>query len=262
MLSNYLMQATPQIEAVIFDLDDTLISWAEPEISWPEYLAPMMQRAATFLSENGAEIDAIKFGVVFGRTVRQAWQTARDNGCNIAVSLAGVLHQTLEQLDIDPDSIDIQALMRAFDWTPMPGVKPYGDTHSVLAELKRRGYKIGLITNAFQPMWMRDTELEHDGLLEFFDARITSGDTGFMKPHPAIYWRMMGMLDVTPDRAMFIGDSPNRDIAGANRSGMVSVMIDPPHLDKVAKSAEETPDYTITTLTELLTLPPFTIHNS
>ncbi len=256
MLSNYLAQATPQIEAVIFDLDDTLISWAEPQLGWADYLTPMMQNAAAYLTEQGAEVDALRLGLVFGRIVRDAWQASNDNGSTIAVSLAGVLVLTLEELGIDPQQIDIQALMRSFDWQPMPGVRPYDDTHAVLTELQRRGFKIGLITNAFQPMWMRDIELEQDGLIDFFDARITSGDTGFMKPDPAIYWRMMGMLDVTPDRAMFVGDTPNRDIAGANRCGMVSVMIDPDHLSKVAESAEEVPDFTITNLTELLALLP------
>ncbi len=259
MLSNYLVQATPQIEAVIFDLDDTLISWAEPQLSWRDYLAPMIVKVASFLAEQGVEVDAANLGMVFGRIVRAAWNSANETNSNIAISLAGTLLQTLQELEIDAEQIDIQAMMRAFEWYPMPGVKPYADTHDVLTEIRRRGYKIGLITNAFQPMWMRDIELERDGLIDFFDARITSGDTGFMKPDPAIYWRMMGLLDVTPNEAMFVGDTPNRDIAGANRSGMLSVMIDPEHLNKVIVSAEETPDHTITTLTDLLDLlPPLT----
>ncbi len=257
MLSNYLLQATPQIEAVIFDLDDTLISWAEPQISWPEYLTPMMQSVAAYLNENGAETDARTFGMTFGRNIRSAYDADRNSDSNTAVSLAGLVHQTLTALNIDPDTVDIQAVMRAFDWYPMPGVHAYPDTHAVLTELKQRGYKLGLITNAFQPMWMRDVELEQDGLIDYFDARITSGDTGFMKPDPAIFWRMMGLLDTTPDKAMYVGDTPNRDVLGANRSGMTSVFIDPPHLDKVAATSEEDPDYTITSLTELLALSLF-----
>lgn len=257
MLSNYLMQAKPQIEAVIFDLDDTLISWAKPEITWPEYLAPIIRNAVAYLGTNGVETNPTTFGVTYSRIVRAAWQYSRDANDTTAVSMAGVVHQTLSELDIDPDSIDIRAMMEAFDWYPMPGVRVYPDTIAVLTELKQRGYKLGLITNAYQPMWMRDIELEQDGLLEFFEARITSGDTGFMKPDPAIYWRMMGMLNTSPDKAMYIGDTPKRDVLGANRSGMVSVLIDPPHLEKEISSPEETPDFTIHTLSELLDLPFF-----
>lgn len=251
MLSNYLMQATPNIEAIIFDLDDTLISWAKPALSWPDYLAPMMKSAVAYLNEQGVETDTATFGATFGRIVRGAWQRSYDEDDTTAVSMAGVLHATLSTLNVDPDSIDIQALMRAFNWYPMPGVKAFPDAIEVLSTLKQRGYKIGLITNAFQPMWMRDAELEEEGLMDFLDARITSGDTGFMKPDPAIYWRMMGMLNTTPDKSMYIGDTPHRDVLGANRSGMVSVLIDPPHLDKPPTTEEEEADYTITALSEL-----------
>ena len=100
------------------------------------------------------------------------------------------------------------------------------------------------------PMWMRDIELAHYGLLDYFDARITSGDTGYMKPHPAIYWRAMGLLDTTPDRAVFVGDRPENDIVGANEVGMVSVLMSPDHLDIPLNGVE--PNYTITRLGQLL----------
>lgn len=256
MLSNYLIQTKPQIEAVIFDLDDTLISWATPELGWIEYMTPMMQRAAEFLAAAGVEIDANVLGVTFGRTVRDAWNRSRELNDTTAVSLAGMLHKTLQLLDVDPDSVDIQGLMRSFEWVAMPGVEPFPDTHAVLTELKQQGYKIGLVTNAFQPMWMRDVELEQDDLIQYFDARITSGDTGFMKPDPAIYWRIMGLLDTTPDKAIFIGDTPYRDILGANLTGLTSVLMNPAHLNKLAETPDEEADYTITTLTELLELLP------
>ena len=82
----------------------------------------------------------------------------------------------------------------------------------------------------------------------------TSGDTGFMKPHPAIYWRMLGLLNSTPDRAIFVGDSPRNDIAGANKTGLVSVHVKPPHLNKLPELPIEHADYSITTLSELLPL--------
>ena len=255
MLSNILMQSEPQIEAVIFDLDDTLISWESPTLSWREYLAPMMARATAFLSESGHIVGTKEFGIAFGHHVRTAWERSRETGDTIAVSLAGVLDLALNDLMIPAADVDIQAMMHAFDWEPMPGVRPYDDAHAVLTELQSRGYKLGLITNAFQPMWMRDVELEQDDLIKYFECRITSGDTGFMKPDPAIFWRMMGMLGTTPDKAMYIGDNPSRDVAGANRSGMTSVLIDPPHLNKSAENDEQIPDYTITSLTELLDLP-------
>ena len=132
----------------------------------------------------------------------------------------------------------------------LPGVKTFEDTLDVLEQLKNDDYKIGLITNAMQPMWMRDIELRHFGILDYLDARLTSGDVGFMKPHPFIYWRALELLDVEPETAVFVGDRPANDIAGANEAGLISVLMAPPHLDR--ELGEVRPNYTITKLTELL----------
>lgn len=249
MRSNHTQQPGGTLDAVIFDLDDTLISWARPEMSWPDYLAPAMQGMADYLAQVGQPVEsAEQLGSAFSRITRSAWADARET--HVGVSLAGVLHRTLTTLGLDPAAVDLHQLMHAMAWRPMPGVVAFPDAAEVLAWLRARGLKIGLITNAFQPMWMRDIELESVGLLEMLDARITSGDTGYMKPHPAVFWRMLGLLNTTPDRAMFVGDSPDHDIRGANATGLTSVQICPPHLNK--RSDDVTPDHTITTLRELL----------
>lgn len=252
MRSNYQFRPNSQLDTIIFDLDDTLISWANPQITWRDYLKLFLADMHAYLGGLGYELDKEKLLEGFGRNTRQAWLSAREMDTHIAVSMGGVLHRALSEFGLPADEIDIDALMRHITWRPFPGVNLYADTHTVLDELRERGYKIGLITNAYQPMWMRDAELEHYDLINRLDARITSGDTGFMKPHPAIFWRMLGLLNSEPDRAMYVGDSPSNDVRGANETGLLSVHIDPPHLNKQPQSPIEQPDYTITTLSDLL----------
>jgi FMN phosphatase YigB (HAD superfamily) len=88
--------------------------------------------------------------------------------------------------------------------------------------------------------------------MPFLDARITSGDVGYLKPHPEIYEHILKMLELKPEQAVFVGDRPQNDIAGANIAGLTSVLISPPHLDRDLEGV--VPDYTITTLSELLPL--------
>ncbi len=252
MRSNYQFRPNAKLDTIIFDLDDTLISWAAPKIRWENYLKPFFASMRGYLTEQGHEVNGMKLARSFGRHTRDAWAATREDEAFIAVSLGGVIERVLNELGIDTKEVDVDELMRQVDWQPFPGVDLYPDTHAVLDELRERGYKIGLITNAFQPMWMRDAELAAYDLIDRLDARITSGDTGFMKPHPAIFWRMLGMLNSEPDRAMYVGDSPSHDVRGANETGLISVHIDPPHLDKQPKSPLEQPDYTITSLSELL----------
>lgn len=247
---------TPRrIEAIIFDLDDTLLDWTRREISWEAYLQPIMAHVHTWLTEQGLLPEAISsvttvesVGRVFSEALREAWAMARETWAG--VSLAGVWRETFSRLQINVAPADLEALLRSYPWKPMPGIEPYTDAPAILADLRLQGYKVGLITNSFQPMWVRDAELRSLGLLDYFDARITSGDTGFMKPHPAIYWRMLGLLNTTPERAVFVGDHPSYDIKGANLTGLTSVLIQRPTI--VRELDGNIPHFTIQNLHELL----------
>jgi FMN phosphatase YigB (HAD superfamily) len=184
----------------------------------------------------------------FSRVLEASWEDARKtwNG----VTFYGTVRESCRCVGIELSDQEVITAANCFSWGAVPGVTPFDDTLDVLTELQSRGYKLGLITNSFQPMWMRDVELEQFGLIDFFPRRITSGDTGFIKPHPAIYWRMLGLLDTIPERSVFVGDHPAFDIQGANLTGMTSVLMKPPHLNRDLDGHE--PDHTITTLSELL----------
>jgi putative hydrolase of the HAD superfamily len=237
------------IDAVIFDLDDTLLDWSGQAVAWDEFNRPLAGNIYSHLLASGQSLPPLSdFADIMQQNVRGVWEDAKVDfsGAHFGDAVA----RTLREVGVDPAQFDIDELLRAFDWRPMPGVTPYQDTHDVLDALRNRGYKIGLITNSFFPMWMRDIELRHYDLIDYFDARITSGDTGYMKPHPAIYERMLALLDVPAERALFVGDRPAHDIAGANEVGLVSVLIDPPHLDRDGEGVQ--PDYTVTALSELL----------
>lgn len=254
MRSNYHFRPNSQIDTVIFDLDDTLISWENAQMRWSDYIKPLFSKAYLSLTELGYTLDVEEVALTFARKIREASIHAHEQDHYVAVSLGGIIYRVLGEFGLPVDEIDIAALILQLDGQPYPDVDLYPDTHAVLDELRQRGYKIGLITNSLSPMWVRDVELVAYDLIGRFDARITSGDTGFMKPHPAIFWRMLGMLDTTPDRAIYVGDSPTHDIRGANETGLTSIHIDPPHLNKQPKSPIEQPDYTITSLSELLPL--------
>jgi putative hydrolase of the HAD superfamily len=200
-----------RIEAVIFDLDDTLIDWADAAMTWQEFARPRTDKVHSYLTGRGHDLpQPDDFYEITDRALFEIWE----------------------------------------NWGPLPGVEPFPDTRPVLIELRRRGYKVGLLTNSFLPMWMRDLELDAYELMEFLDARVTAAEVGCVKPHPDIYHRILDMLQTEPDRAVFVGDRPEYDIAGANGVGLISVLMDPPHLARELEGVQ--PDFTISCLTELL----------
>lgn len=237
-----------QIKAVIFDLDDTLIDWSGMQMSFRQFIDPKLVYVHNFLSEKGFDVETPeKLAERVHDHTRAVWHRALETGGG--ASLVGALRKTLADYGIPDDAVDMNDLLQAYRWEPFPGVVPFEDTHDVLDQLKNDGYRIGLVTNSYQPMWMRDIELRAYDLIDYFDARITSGDTGFIKPHPAIYWRMLGLLNLMPHEAIFVGDRPDQDIKGANSVAMPSVLMSPPHLDRDLDGAQ--PDYTIQQLSEL-----------
>lgn len=237
------------IDTVLFDLDDTILDWSQMEGTYGSINQGLAGNIYDYLAQEGFTLPEKQvFLNAYRDTIIESWRVAKQTWAGVNFSKA--LEQILTAVRLDPAQVDLQAAMQSYNWGPMPGVVPYKDAVSVLEWLKGNGYQVGLVTNAMLPMWMRDVELEAYGLRHYFDACITSGDTGYMKPHPAIYWRIMGMLHTTPERSVFVGDRPGNDVVGANDVGCHSVLIDPPHLSYDLDGV--VPDYTITTLSELI----------
>ncbi len=239
-----------RVKAVVFDLDDTLISWAGQTGSYGDlterHVHSMYGYMQTAVSTTLPNID--DFFLTYRTTIQEDWLGAR--GVWLGVSFYNSLVRFFQKLELDITQIDFDAVMHAYDWRPVEGVDLYPDTIDTLTTLKNGGQQIGLITNSMLPMWMRDVELETYGLLNFFDARTTSGDVEAMKPHTAVFQHILDQLNLVPEEAMYVGDNPLHDIDGANNTGMISTLIDPPHLNR--QKGETEPDYTITALNELI----------
>ena len=238
-----------RIKAVLFDMDDTLIDWSGLQGDIATVESNHLGNVYRHLTELGHTLPPFSdFWAQFRETMIEAWTEAKKSWAG--VSFAKMIHTFFTECGLDAAQIDVDAALRAYGWGVLPGVVPFDDTLTVLEQLKTDGYKIGLITNAMQPMWMRDTELRTFGILDYLDARLTSGDVGFMKPHPFIYWRALELLEVEPEAAVFVGDRPANDIAGANDAGLISVLMAPPHLNRQLNGIR--PNFTIATLTDLL----------
>lgn len=238
-----------RVQAVVFDLDDTLLDWSQQDDWLSNISGPHIQKVYDYLAANGKHLPTPE--VLFQNyqdAIISSWQEAKKTWAG--VNFESVLISCLEKSGLNCSEVNMHQVMLAYDWGTVSNVALFDDTIPVLDSLRQQGYKIGLVTNSMMPMWMRDIELREYGILDYFDARITSGDTGHMKPHPAIYERVLGLLEVDAETAVFVGDRPANDIAGANAVGLTSVWMNPPHIDY--ELGDVKPDYEITTLQELL----------
>ena len=212
------------LKAIIFDMDDTLIDWSQRSEDWREYERHHLKQVFDYVARDVHPVHAPEaFFQATQSLAREAWLEAPRE--LRAPNLGAVMAKALEQIGVPADRIDVEACLQAYDWQPMRGVAAYLDAAEILPILREHGIQIGLITNAYQPMWMRDRELEAVGLLmHFAPCRLSSADVGYLKPHPAIFEAALQCLGVQADEAVFVGDSPETDIAGAQSVGIRAVL--------------------------------------
>lgn len=107
--------------------------------------------------------------------------------------------------------------------------QPNLDAPRVLAELRRRGVKTGIVSNTpwGSPAVAWRAELDRHGLLDKVDAVVFCVDVGWRKPHPAPFGRALELLSVPAREAAFVGDDPRWDVAGAERAGLRPILLSP-----------------------------------
>src|SRR6266849_2452016 len=104
-----------------------------------------------------------------------------------------------------------------------PWSNPYPETKRVLRALKRRGFKLGVISNATDDVTNR---LEHVGLAEYFDSFTYSQEAKAEKPHPRIFRLALERAGCKPIEAVHVGDSYDHDVLGAKKVGMQPILVD------------------------------------
>ena len=103
-------------------------------------------------------------------------------------------------------------------WEVAPGTRP------MLAELKRRGLKLAVISNWDQRLPVLLERLE---LAESFDTFAISAIVGAEKPHPRIFETALAALGVEAENALHVGDSRRDDVEGAQGIGMQALWLSP-----------------------------------
>lgn len=115
------------------------------------------------------------------------------------------LHQTTYELLFEWDKI----------CEPIIGMAEY------IKELKDRGYKIYLLSNA-SIRCMKDFWCRVKGH-EYFDGQVVSADVGYVKPEKDIYEYLLNKYQLDKKECVFIDDRPN-NVEGAYNYGIEAIV--------------------------------------
>jgi putative hydrolase of the HAD superfamily len=210
------------IRAVLFDWGGTLSTYSDFD------LLAMWRAAASVLAPEDPEPVAQRL-----LDAEHAWwdQRVGEGDGTGSGTTEDIVRSVAEQTHL-PVQQAIEAYHGA--WEQVVDHDPAAE--GVLKELKARGLRTGLLSNTHWPRDLHERWLAEAGLLEHLDARVYTSDLTHMKPHPIAFLALLDAVGVAPENAVFVGDRPRDDIAGAHAVGMRTVLL----------TGRDVPDHDIT----------------
>ena len=191
------------IQAIIFDLDNTLLDF----IKMKQFA---VKAAITAMNEAGLNVDEEKaYQDIIDLYVDKGWENQQ--------VFDDYLNQTIGEVSNKILAAGIVAYRRAREATLLV----YPNVNKTLIELIKMGIKLAVVSDApSREAWMR---LYYLNLHHLFDPVLTYDDTGVRKPSPKPFQMALDYLKVNPEEALMVGDWPERDVVGAKQIGMKTI---------------------------------------
>jgi putative hydrolase of the HAD superfamily len=216
------LTAVRRYDAVLLDMGYTLVHF-EPKST--EIFRKALE--AIGVERSGTEIEAAENAAYADETRDAATATFPATPDYDRESQRKFEREILARLGVatDPPALDaFTAALRS--WFDRPGVvRPYSEVLDVLAALRERGYRLGIVSNWSWNLRQRVAQVELD---RFFEVVWASAYAGCNKPHPAIFRQALAQMQpaVSPDRALYVGDSYWYDVVGARSAGLDAALLD------------------------------------
>jgi pyrophosphatase PpaX len=131
-------------------------------------------------------------------------------------------------------------------------IKPFPGTVEVLAELKRRGYPLGVVTSKERRTALRGMRL--NGLDQVIELLVSADDTTNHKPDPEPVLRAIDLMGARPEETLYVGDSLYDMKAGRGAGAMVAAAMWGPFAKEPL--LESKPDFLLQSIDGLLDLCP------
>jgi putative hydrolase of the HAD superfamily len=198
------------IKAVLFDLGNTLV-YSHPEIIFQRILAEhsiskTLAEVTNALTEGNTEFDIEKHDGLSAHEFYARWNTVHLKHLGLKGPKARKLAATIN-----------------YQWGNYAEFHLYPDVQDTLLKLRKMGFKLGIVTGGYEEDI--DMILPKTGLAELFDVRVGVDTIGKRKPDPKAFRYALKQLNLKPSEVIFVGDNLEADYEGAEKVGMVPVLI-------------------------------------
>jgi putative hydrolase of the HAD superfamily len=227
------------LQAIIFDLDDTLYSERDFVLSGFRAVADWGAANLGISQAQGYETlsDLYRQGI-------------RNNTFNQWLEI----HQITAVSSSGEAQSEVVAKLLDIYRHHTPQLDPFAESIELL-KILTKSYKIGLVSDGYLEVQQRKwTAL---GLDHFFDAVVFSDSLGRenWKPSTAPFELVLEKLNIAPEFSVYIGDNPRKDFYGARQLGMYTIQIkriDSEYGHLPAPSVDYCADLTLDSLKDVL----------
>ncbi len=226
---------------VLFDLDNTLCDYFGSS-----RLA--LTVAMEMVAERYPVVDLDRLRRDYFRVQREAQDLAGGPTLFAGLERQERFAAALAQHGVQDDTLSA-ALAALYEERLVAGLALFPEAQAVLDQLAPH-FTLGLLTNGIGSMQRR--KLEVLNIAQYFRMTVISEEAGFAKPDPRIFQRALNLAGVSPEAAIFVGDTLDLDVAGARAAGVTAVWIN--RRGREADPAQPTPDHVIADLLGLLPL--------
>lgn len=232
-------------KAILFDLDDTLISFrGVSEQAWETC-------CAEWVSAHDLPVSVTGLLAALRRTRRWYWgdpQRHKVGRENMQVARREIVRCTFQSLGIADEALS-RELADRYSAYQHSLVHLFPNTLGVLAKLKRGGYRLGLITNG-SAAGQRE-KIERFALAPYFEIILIDQEVGFSKPDARIFEHARELLGLRYQELWMVGDNLVWDIQSPKALGIYTVWYDAEQAGLPA-GAPVVPDTAIRDIAELL----------
>jgi putative hydrolase of the HAD superfamily len=216
-------------KAVIFDMFDTLVNFRNVHLPLIQVNGREVRSTSPFVYEVlkplCATVPFEEFFLAFLGTYRAAEEIRTVEQREVTLrERFGMLFDRL-QISEGPDVATLMEAGIAAHTRQLILAMEFPDSHRALLDRLQSQYRLGIISN-FDHAATVEMALTMHNIRDRFEAVVVSADVGWRKPHAEIFLEAFRQMGIGPTEAIFVGDTPEVDVLGAQGVGMDVIWID------------------------------------
>lgn len=210
-----------KIQAVLFDLGDTLINFGP--VRKFDLLEKASRMSYAYLQELGQTVGGFRWYHFWNsNAIRLRLLASTVTGNDFDSMMALQFYGRRRGLKLSP------AEWEELNWRWYSPLVDQAWVEEDLCEslqtLREMDLRLGIVSNTFVNGSSLDRHMERVGILEFFEMRMYSYELTCRKPARRIFDEAAQRIGVEPGRILFVGDRLDKDVYGSRRAGMNPVL--------------------------------------